>query len=202
MLDAVHEGTINGTEIVAIFRILTSGTAKNRRIYEYCYRWACSPIKVPTFPSHTSRSRRRRRKMCCWSSYTWPAYIWSVVSVVAAVTVSFSIYFSNWVEIIDSSRGNVTSLSPYRTCVNQRERITVECSDYLNFDRILSDEWRACTILLGIGACLLILVAITSLFGMVVPRLFSKVVTVLMAITQGIAGECVCVCVRNRTISR
>jgi hypothetical protein len=123
--------------------------------------------------------------MCCWSSYTWPAYIWSIVSVLAAITVAFSVYFSNWIQL--GGEGNYTSLSPYRLCEGQRIQISVDCAEYLSFDNIYSDYWKASTILFGVGACLLILVAITSLFGMVVPRLFSKIVTILMIVAQTIA---------------
>ena len=125
--------------------------------------------------------------MCCWSSYTWPAYIWTILSLISAITVSFSIYFSNWIHFVEN--GKITSLSTFRICPNSTETIQVSCEDYLSFENMYSDEWRACTIILGIGACLLILVALTAIFGMFIPRLFNKCVTAITAVTQILAGE-------------
>lgn len=126
--------------------------------------------------------------MCCWSSYTWPAYIWSVLSILSAIVVGVSVYFSNWIQLQEVD-GLWSSMSPYRICANFSSQITIECEDYLSFNEMFSDWWRACTILVGAGACFLILVAITSVFGMVVPRLFSKIVTVLIAGVQFFGGE-------------
>ena len=161
-------------------------------------RSASSYISAPSLriPAPTVRSQRvlcaqRRKKgstMCCWSSYTWPAYIWSILSILSAITVGVSVYFSNWIQLQEAD-GRWSSMSPYRICANFSSQITIQCEDYLSFEEMFSDWWRACTILVGAGACFLILVAITSVFGMVVPRLFSKVVTVLIAGVQFIGGE-------------
>ena len=88
-------------------------------------------------------------------------------------------------------------MSPYRMCANFSSQITIQCEDYLSFEEMFSDWWRACTILMGAGACFLILVAVTSAFGMVVPRLFSKIVTVLIAAVQFIGGELLAIWVYN-----
>lgn len=48
------------------------------------------------------------------------------------------------------------------------------------FGEMYSATWKAVTLLMGLGACLLVLVALTSLFGCCVRKLFN---TVVMAIT-------------------
>ena len=124
----------------------------------------------------------------CFSSYTLPAYIWAVISIIAAIMCPFGLYFSNWLEISRSS-GRWDSASAFRLCLNESSRISVECSSYLMFNDIYSDEWRAVTLLVGAGACLLVLVALTSIFGFCVSKLFNLVVVIITFICQLLGGE-------------
>ena len=124
----------------------------------------------------------------CFSSYTLPAYIWAVISIIAAIMCPFGLYFSNWLEI-SRSPGRWDSASAFRLCLNESSQISVECSSYLMFNDIYSDEWRAVTLLVGAGACLLVLVALTSIFGFCVSKLFNLVVVIITFICQLLGGE-------------
>ena len=46
------------------------------------------------------------------------------------------------------------------------------------------------TLLMGAGACFLVLVALTAIFGLFVIKLFNKVVVVLTMVFQILGGEC------------
>ena len=130
-------------------------------------------------------------KCRCYSSYTLPAYIWAFLSILAAILCPFGLYFSNWLErSVTTASGGTTwnSVSSFRVCTN-RSRIDTSCSAYLTFDQIPSMEWKAVTLLMGIGACFLVLVALTAIFGFCINKLFNAVVVVLTFCFQLIGGE-------------
>lgn len=125
--------------------------------------------------------------MCRFSSYNPPAFVWTFLSVIAALACSIGLYFSNWIER-DAGGDKVNSMSPYRVCI-EHNKISVSCNSYLSFGNIYSPEWRACTLMMGCGACLLILVALTSLFGLCVKKLFNIVICIIIIVSQVLAGE-------------
>ena len=57
------------------------------------------------------------------------------------------------------------------------------------FDQIYSVEWQAVTLLMGVGTCFLLLVAMTAIFGFFVVKLFNKVVVVLTFLFQLSGGK-------------
>ena len=123
----------------------------------------------------------------CFSSYTVPAYIWAVLSILAAVLCPFGLYHSNWLERSAGS-GTWDSVSSFRVCMN-RSRLATDCSSYLTFNQIPSMEWQAVTLLMGIGACFLVLVALTAIFGFFITKLFNVVVVILTFCFQLLGGE-------------
>ena len=132
----------------------------------------------------------------CPSSYTAPAYIWAFLSILAAIACPFGIYFSNWIEITREvhvvngvNRTEYDSFSSFRLCRNESSRFSTSCSSYLTFGEIFSHEWRAVTLLMGAGACFLVLVALTAIFGFFVIKLFNRVVVVLTVVFQMLGGE-------------
>lgn len=126
--------------------------------------------------------------MCRLSSYNPPAFVWTFLSVIAALACSVGLYFSNWIER-DAGNEEVNSMSSYRVCIGY-SKISVSCDSYLSFGNIYSPEWQACTVMMGCGACLLILVALTSLFGLCVKKLFNIVICVIIIVAQVLAGKC------------
>lgn len=128
-------------------------------------------------------------KCRCFSSYTLPAYIWAVLSIIAAILCPFGLYFSNWLEKSADDNGDFwDSVSSFRVCQNETSRISTACTSYLSFDQIYSPEWKAVTLLMGAGACLLVLVALTAIFGFCITKLFNKAVVVLTFTFQLLGG--------------
>ena len=125
----------------------------------------------------------------CCSSYTVPAYFWAAFSIVAAILCPFGLYFSNWLETEEDGDGVFTSISPFRFCTNQTQPISLDCQAYLTFGEIFSPFWQAVTLLMGLGSCALILVALTAIFGFFVRKLFNKVVVAIVATVQALGGE-------------
>lgn len=124
----------------------------------------------------------------CPSSYTVPAYIWAFLSILAAIICPFGLYHSNWLERRTLS-GTFNSLSSFRLCLNESSRISIDCTSYLTFRDMYSTEWQAVTLLMGAGACFLLLVALTSIFGFCVRKLFNKVVVVLTFCFQALGSK-------------
>lgn len=135
-----------------------------------------------------SNFRLREIMASCCSSYTPVAVIWAILSVLAAVICPFGLYFSNWIEYVSPDGSSVTSTSSFRICSND-SRITVSCDEYLNFNEIYSPAWQAVTLLFGLGSCLLILVALTALFGFCIKHLFNVCVVVITVISQSLGGN-------------
>ena len=128
----------------------------------------------------------------CCSSYTTPAYAWAVLSALAAFMCPFGLYFSNWLEREEGGRYN--SVSSFRLCLNETSRISVACDSYLTFGDMYSPEWQAVTLMMGIGACLLVLAALMAIFGLFVRKLFSKGVVALTTMVQALGGKCMTAC--------
>ena len=124
----------------------------------------------------------------CPSSYKPPAYIWAFMSILAAIMCPFGLYYSNWLEKREQN-GNWNSMSSFRLCLNRSSRISTSCTSYLTFGNIYSVEWKAVTLLMGLGAYLLLLVALTSIFGFFVRKLFNKVVVVMTFCFQALGSE-------------
>lgn len=129
-------------------------------------------------------------KCRCPSSYTAPAYIWAFLSIIAAIFCPLGIYFSNWLERVNQN-GTYDTVSSFRVCLNETVQTSLSCSSYLTFDQIYSPEWKAVTLLLGAGGCFLVLVALTSVFGFCVRRLFNLVVMILTLIFQALGSKLV-----------
>ena len=132
----------------------------------------------------------RRRCRCC-SSYTLPAYIWTVASSLSAIICPIGLYFSNWLqrETPDSA---YNSLSSFRLCLNETSQFSLSCEAYLSFNEIYSTQWKAITLLMGIGACCLIFACAMSLFGLCIRKLFNRCVTVLVTVVQCLGGKSYC----------
>lgn len=122
----------------------------------------------------------------CPSSYRRPAYIWVFASILAAIMCPFGLYYSNWLEI-EQSPGHWSSMSSFRLCLN-RSRISIDCTSYLTFGEMYSTEWKAVTLMMGVGACLILLVALASVFGLCVRKMFNKYVVALIFCLQGLGG--------------
>ena len=125
----------------------------------------------------------------CCSSYTPLAYLWTLLSVLCALLCPFGLYFSNWLEHVSQDGNSITSLSSFRRCPNATSQLSVSCEEYLNFGEIYSMAWQAVTLLFGLGACLFILVALTSLFGLCIRHLFNKCVVVITIVSQSLGGK-------------
>ncbi len=126
-------------------------------------------------------------KCRCPSSYTIPAYIWAVLSIVASILCPIGIYFPNW--LVREENGVFNTASSFRVCLNETSQSALSCSSYLNFGEIFSPEWKSVTLLMGAGGCLLVLVALTALFGFCVRQLFNVVVMILSLVFQALGSE-------------
>ena len=127
-----------------------------------------------------------RRK--CYSSYTLPAYVWTVLSPLSAIACSIGLYFSNWLQK-ETPENTYNSVSSFRLCLNETSQFSLSCEAYLSFNDIYSMEWKATTLLMGIGACCLVFACAMSLFGLCIRKLFNSCVTILVTVVQCLGGE-------------
>ena len=124
----------------------------------------------------------------CCSSYTLPAYVWTVLSSLSGIVCSIGVYFSNWLQR-ETQENTYHSLSPFRLCLNETSQFSTSCEAYFSFDEIYSTEWKAATLMMGIAACSLVFVGAMSIFGLFVKKLFNKYVTVIVAVAQCLGGK-------------
>lgn len=129
----------------------------------------------------------------CCSSYTLPAYIWALLSLLSAVLCPVGLYFSNWIQREIS--GSYNSLSSFRLCINESSQISLSCDSYFTFNEIYTTEWKAVTLLMGTGACCFVFTALLSLFGFCVTKLFNKCITAVVILFQSLGGELLCLMV-------
>ena len=135
----------------------------------------------------------------CPSSYKLPSYIWAFMSILAAIMCPFGLYYSNWLERREAN-GAWSSMSSFRLCLNESSRISTDCTSYVTFLNIYSAEWQAVTLLMGLGACFLLLVALTSIFGFCVRKLFNKVVVGLTFSFQALGSKSPCLLLSRNII--
>lgn len=124
----------------------------------------------------------------CCSSYTLPAYLWAALSSLSAVLCPIGLYFSNWLQR-KTPENTYNCLSSFRLCLNETSLIQISCDAYFSFNEIYSPEWKAITLMMGLGACCLVFAGVMSLFGFCVRKLFNRYVTILVAILQCFGGE-------------
>ena len=129
----------------------------------------------------------------CCSSWTVPTLLWSFLSVASAALCSLGLYFSNWLQ--HEVDGSFNSLSSYRLCVNQTSEISTDCDSYFTFNEIVSPEWKAVTVLMGLGACLLVFSGLISLFACCVHRFCNKCLVCTLAVLQCLGGKCGSTCI-------
>ena len=130
----------------------------------------------------------RAEIMANCSSYTLPAYLWTVFSTLTAIICPMGLYYSNWLQRT-TPEGTYNSLSSYRLCLNETSQVSTSCQAYFSFNEIYSSEWKAITLLMGIGACCLIFVGVMSLFGLCIRKLFNIYVTILVVLLQSLGGR-------------
>ncbi|XP_018329838.1 LHFPL tetraspan subfamily member 6 protein-like [Agrilus planipennis] len=101
------------------------------------------------------------------SSLTAIGFIWSVLSIVAAILCCSGFYLPFWIQ--GRLLGKVDAyFSSFRRCnypsVNSRGTVEIveECGRYTSFWDIPSHWWQASTILVGTGSALSLLIAVTA----------------------------------------
>ena len=127
-------------------------------------------------------------RYCKYCSYcTVLTLLWSILSLLSAVLTSLGLYFSNWLQR-ETSDGTFNSVSAYRLCLNESSQLSVSCDSYFTFSEIYSAEWQAVTLLMGLGVCLLVFIALLSIFVFFVHKYCNKFVVFIMALLQCLGG--------------
>ena len=66
----------------------------------------------------------------------------------------------------------------------------VYCGRLISFDSILAVEWKTATLLMGVGACCLVVTAFISLFGCCIRKLFNVCLTLVVGLVQMLGSLC------------
>ena len=120
--------------------------------------------------------------------WTLPTLLWSLLSLASAALCSLGLYFSNWLQR-ETKDGNFNSVSSFRLCLNESAQISASCDSYFTFGEIFSLEWQAVTILMGLGACLLVFTGLISLFALCAHRFCNKCLVCMVAVLQCLGGS-------------
>ena len=144
-------------------------------------------MRKATIHKLSTRESSTIMAITCCSSYTWPAYVWTVFSSLSGLLCSLGLYFSNWLQR-ETPENTYNSLSAFRLCLNETNQFSLSCVAYFSFNDIYSTEWKVVTLLMGTAALCLVFAATMSLFGLCVRKLFNKYTTVLVAVSQALGG--------------
>ena len=139
--------------------------------------------------------------MCC-GSLTAKGKFWAFISILAAGAAGTCFYWPDWVNgtaRLAIAKNSTFEYGLFRRC-NYIERQVVNetqvelnlreaCGRYETFSDIPSVWWQACTILVGVGAGLLILVALTALFAVFLEDVCSRALAYVAGGTQLLAGK-------------
>ena len=124
----------------------------------------------------------------CCTRWTLPTLLWCLFSLTSAALCSLGLYFSNWLQR-ETKDGTINSVSSFRLCLNKSAQISASCDSYFTFGEIFSLEWQAVTILMGLGACLLVFTSLISLFALCAYRYCNKCLVCMIAVLQCLGGQ-------------
>eukprot|EP00117_Sycon_ciliatum_P045579 scpid52582/ scgid32748/ Lipoma HMGIC fusion partner len=138
--------------------------------------------------------------MCC-GSLTGKGKFWAFVSIIAAGAAGTCFYWPDWINgpaQVSVGRNVTFEYGLFRRCnyierrlVNETQEVLelrTACGRYEGFQDIPSVWWQVSTILVGVAAGLLILVALTALFAVFLEDVCSKVLAYVAGITQLLAA--------------
>ncbi|CAI9593252.1 unnamed protein product [Staurois parvus] len=126
------------------------------------------------------------------SSLTVLGTLWALLSFLSAATSCTSFFMPYW--LYGFQMGKPVSFSTFRRCtypVQMDEKNTVmleECGRYASFGAIPSLSWQICTLVIGIGCALLLLVSIASVLGCCLGDLISRMTGRFYGAIQFIGG--------------
>ena len=121
------------------------------------------------------------------SRWTLPSLLWSALSLLSAALCSLGLYFSNWLQR-ETPDGTYNSASSYRLCLNQTSQLSASCDSYFAFSEIYSTEWRAVTLMMGLGACILTFTALISVSVLCIHRFCNKYLLCVVTVLQSLGG--------------
>lgn len=139
--------------------------------------------------------------MC--GSMTAYGWFWALVSIAAAGTACTSFYWADWVhgqtqlpfEIGENEtfrfglfrRCNYIQVNSSGSANSQSVSLQKECGRYQNFNDIPSVYWQVSTVLFGVGAGVLVLVALTAFFALFLEDVCNKTLSVAAGLSQFLA---------------
>ena len=135
--------------------------------------------------------------MC--GSLTGHGWLWATVSILAAGAAGTAFYWADWINgpaLMPEARNVTFEYGLFRRCnflepnaSNPSQMILrTDCGRYENFDEIPSVWWKVGTVLDGVGAGLLVLVALTAFFALFLEDVCNNVLAYLAGATQLLAG--------------
>ena len=119
--------------------------------------------------------------------------VWTLTSLLSALTSCTSYFLPYW--LVGKSLNSTTYLGVFRRCNylakgrDGTQYIKHECGRYTTFADIPSDEWRICTVLIGLACAFLLLVAFTLLLASCVKDVVTKFSTRIGGVIQFLSGN-------------
>lgn len=92
--------------------------------------------------------------------------------------------------LIDSQCADDTSGCNYGVPAPQPIIYHLYCGRLIDFNAILAEEWKAATLLMGVGSFCLVVTAFISLFGCCIRKLFTIYLTLLVSAVQMLGSLC------------
>lgn len=128
------------------------------------------------------------------SSLTCVGVVWALISLLSAAASCVGFFMPYW--LLGSQMGKPVSFGTFRRCsypvrdeVHGGTVMMENCGRYASFLSIPSLEWRICTVVMGTGCGLLLLVALTALMGCCVSDIISRAIGRAAGGIQLVGGE-------------
>uniref|UniRef100_A0A8C5MZ09 LHFPL tetraspan subfamily member 1 n=1 Tax=Leptobrachium leishanense TaxID=445787 RepID=A0A8C5MZ09_9ANUR len=126
------------------------------------------------------------------SSLTLVGALWALLSFLSAAICCTCFFMPYW--LFGSQMGKPVSFSTFRRCTypaHMEESNVVmveECGRYASFSAIPSLSWQICTLVIGIGCALLLLVSLAAILGCCIGDLISRMTARMQGGVQFVGG--------------
>ncbi|XP_033103981.1 LHFPL tetraspan subfamily member 6 protein-like [Anneissia japonica] len=117
--------------------------------------------------------------------------IWSILSFFGMCLVCVGFYMPYWIrgQMVFHQQNYTVTFGIFRRCnYPSNDEFIEQCGRYLTFYDIPSNSWRVCTITVGVGCGLAMLVSFIALFACCIKDIVSKKIGRLTGLIQFIAA--------------
>ncbi|XP_077987278.1 LHFPL tetraspan subfamily member 6 protein-like [Glandiceps talaboti] len=120
-------------------------------------------------------------------SLTKQGIVWAIISLIGTSVACAGYYLPYWIQ--GSYKNHTVHLGIFRRCNYYKDDVMIlECGRYTTFSDIPTLSWQICTIVIGVGCGLAILISLTALLSCCISDLITRKVGRIAGGLQFLAG--------------